>query len=75
MIQVFQNQGSRLMVANWPKTSQNSILASGFCTSLAILISENLWARESPVETYKKLIQIFCKTKLSQSVQNLKHRL
>ena len=35
-------QGSRLTVGNQPQTSKNSILASGFCTSLAILASENL---------------------------------
>ena len=45
----FQNgiQGSRLTVANKPQTSKNSILASGFCASLAILASENLWALEA----------------------------
>ena len=29
-------QGSRLMVANQPQTSKNSVLASGFCALLAI---------------------------------------
>ena len=42
-------QGSRLTVANQPQPSKNSILASGFCTSLAILASGLTNLRESTV--------------------------
>ena len=34
------------MVANLPQISKNSILASGFHASLAILAHENLWGPE-----------------------------
>ena len=47
------------------QTSKKSIFASGFCSSLAILASENM----SALEAQRKPIH---KTKLRQSMQNLK---
>ena len=46
--------------------TQKSILANGFCSSLAILAIENMWALEAQRKPIHKM-------KLSQSVQNVKH--
>ena len=66
-------QGSRLTVANLPQTSKNSILASGFCASLAILASENLWALEAQRKPFKTKFQIVHKTKLNYCVHKKSH--
>ena len=62
------SQGLRLTVANKTQTKKKFHLASGFCASLAIL-----WALEDLRRPIKSKFQIFHKTKLSQSGQNLKH--